>query len=286
MLPFRKILFPVDYSPPCEAVIPYVKEMARRFSADLTVVHAYGAEALASSQLPLTHPDLPVEARAYETHRLQDFARSVFPGQHVQCFAELGDPAAVIDNLVQHQGADLVMLPTHGRGPIRRFLLGSVTAKVLHDISAAVWTGTGSCVTDHPPVIPYNLVLCALDDSGEAEGVLRAAARLACIYEAQLSLVHVVTTPNGNTDIDVRAYTQALMETADFKLRELKGQLGIHAPHTVMDGDVSECVRQEAIRKKADLIVTGRGRAQANFSRIWSQLYPIVRESPCPVLSI
>src|SRR5271165_5527090 len=51
MFPFRKILFPVDYSPPCEAVVPYVKDMLHRFSADLTLVHAYGAEALAYSQL-------------------------------------------------------------------------------------------------------------------------------------------------------------------------------------------------------------------------------------------
>jgi len=33
------------------------------------------------------------------------------------------------------------MLPTHGRTPLRRFLLGSVTAKVLHDRTVPVWTG-------------------------------------------------------------------------------------------------------------------------------------------------
>jgi nucleotide-binding universal stress UspA family protein len=163
MLPFRKILFPVDYSPPCEAVIPYVKETARRFSADLTVVHAYGAEALASSPLPLTDPDLPNEARAHEARRLRDFAQNRFPGQHVETIAEVGAPGAIIDRVVQHQGTDLVMLPTHGFGPIRRLLLGSVTAKVLHDLSTAVWTGTGSCLAHHSPVIPYKTVLCALD---------------------------------------------------------------------------------------------------------------------------
>jgi len=33
MYPFKKILFPNDYSVPCEAVVPYVKEMLGRFSA-------------------------------------------------------------------------------------------------------------------------------------------------------------------------------------------------------------------------------------------------------------
>jgi hypothetical protein len=49
-----------------------------------------------------------------------------------------------IHRVIQYQGADLVMLPTHELGPLRRFLLGSVAAKVLHDESAVVWTGVHS----------------------------------------------------------------------------------------------------------------------------------------------
>ena len=52
MLPFHKILFPVDYSAPCQAVIPYVQEMACHFSAELTVCHAYAPlAAIAQSEL-------------------------------------------------------------------------------------------------------------------------------------------------------------------------------------------------------------------------------------------
>ena len=47
MLPFRKTLFPVDYSEPCVAVVPYIQEMQRHFGASLAVVHAYGPETLA-----------------------------------------------------------------------------------------------------------------------------------------------------------------------------------------------------------------------------------------------
>ena len=66
MFPFRKILFPVDYSEPCEAVVPYVKEMMRRFSAHLTLVHAYGGETLAYGKFPVVDPDLASEARVRE----------------------------------------------------------------------------------------------------------------------------------------------------------------------------------------------------------------------------
>jgi nucleotide-binding universal stress UspA family protein len=286
MFPFRKILFPVDYSAPCEAVVPYVKEMVRHFSADLTLVHAYGPEALAFSELAITDPDLPDEARTHEQQRLRDFALKTFPGQHVETIAQLGEAGSVLDKVVQHQGTDLVMLATHGRGPIRRFLLGSVAAKALHDISAAVWTGTGSALTEHAPQIPYKSVLCALDDSDEAEGVLKAAAAFAHDYRAQLSLVQVVQMPPATMEIDFGAYTKDILDAADVRLRELKAQLGINAPHAAVDGAVADGVRQEAVRRKADLIITGRGHAQAAFGRIWSNVYPIVRESPCPVLSL
>lgn len=41
MLPFRRVLFPVDYSEACRGIIPYVQDITRHFSADLALVHAY-----------------------------------------------------------------------------------------------------------------------------------------------------------------------------------------------------------------------------------------------------
>jgi nucleotide-binding universal stress UspA family protein len=286
MIPFRKILFPVDYSVPCEAVVPYVAEAVRHFSAELTLLHAYGPEAVAHSKIPITDPDLADKARVQEEQRLREFALEAFSGQHVECFAELGEAGFVIHKIVQHQGADLVMLATHGHGAVRRFLLGSVAAKVLHDLSVAVWTGTGSALMDHAPQVPYKAILCALDERDESEGVLNAAAALACAYRAKLSLVHVVEIPPATLDIDFTPYKRDLMDAADFRLRELKGQLGIDAPHAVIEGAVADGVREEAVRRKADLIVTGRGRAQTTLGSMWSHVYAIVRESPCPVLSI
>jgi len=266
--------------------VPYVKDMMQRFSAQLAVVHAYGPEALAYSALPMNDPELPGEARGHEEQRLREFALETFPGEHVETFAELGEAGTVIHSIVQHQGADLVMLPTHGRGPIRRFLLGSVAAKVLHDVSAVVWTGRVSAIREHVLELPYKSILCAVDDSEDSEAVLKAAVAFAGAYQAQLSLVQVVETPAGTPEADVNPYYQQEIAAADFRLRELKAPLGVGVPHAVIDGAVADGVRLEAVRRKADLIITGRRHAQAKFSRIWSHLYQIVRESPCPVLSI
>jgi len=286
MLPFKRILFPVDYSDHCRSVVPFVKEMVEHFSAALTVVHAYGVGAPRYSELDVVDPEWPKIAQRLEEQRLRSFVAETFPGQHVDSFLELGEPGHVITNVVQHQGTDLVMMPTHGRGPIRRLLLGSVTAKVLHDISAAVWTGAGRTEARSDGV-SYKSMLCAVDLSEESEVVIRAAIALADSYHARLSLVHVVELPPPNLDVDFTNFRQDLVDAANFNLWQLKNKIGIDLPHTAVVANLpADGVCREATEKGADLIVVGRGRSQTAVSRIWSQLYNIVRESPCPVLSI
>ena len=288
MLPFRQILLPIDYSEPCLAVVPYAQDMLHHFDAELTLVHAYGplaAAVLRGSQEDLIDPNFPERVRCSEQERLQLFAQHMFRGRRVGLVAELGEPGCVVHKVAESERADLIMMATHGHGPVRRFLLGSVTAKVLHDASTVVWTGIGAGLTGHFPAIPYRSILCALGDTSEAEAVLKAAASLAGAYGAQLSLLHAVQTPVvGRADFN--SYKKELIDEAYNRLRELKQKLNIDAPVSVVDAPVAEGVREMALRRKADLVVTGRGHCQDTMSRMWSHLYSIVRESPCPVLSV
>ncbi len=283
MLPFRKILFPVDYSEPCQAAVPHVKAMVENYKAELSLVHAYGLGPVAYSELMVADPNWPEQIRPIEEKRLRKFAAEMFPDQTVESFVEQGEAGTVIHHFVQHQGTDLVMIPAQGHGPLRRFLLGSTTAKVLHDVSAAVWTGTASGLTCRPI---YRSIVCALDESEEAEAVLRAAEAFARPFGAQLYIVHSVELPSMALEIDVSSFRQAIVDSADLKLRELKGKLGIDAPHTVTDEIMIDGIRKEALRRNADLVIVGRGRSQGLLSGVWSRLYPLICESPCPVLSI
>lgn len=291
MLPFRRILFPVDYSKPCIAVVPFIKDLIHQceetthLPTELTLVHAYGAEALAYSELPIADPGLSAETQALQDERLQDFAGRMFEGQHVNCVTVCGEPGSAVHELVRRQSTDLVMLPTHGRGPVRRFLLGSVTTKVLHDVSAAVWTGTDAALAGHAVSLPYRSILCAVDGTPESECVLRAAATFAQMYGAGLSLLQVVE-PMPATEFDMMPYQQDRIEAAHFSLRELIGSIGVKASYNVMEASVADGVSREVARLGADLVIAGRGHAQGVFTTLRSHLYQIVREAPCPVLSI
>jgi nucleotide-binding universal stress UspA family protein len=50
---------------------------------------------------------------------------------------------------------------------------------------------------------------------------------------------------------------------------------------TIADG-----IHREALRRNAGLIVMGRGGSRGTFTGMWSRLYPVIRDSTCPVLSI
>ena len=298
MLPFRKILFPLDFSGPCRNIVPRVREKLDRFGAELILVSAIDPLPLAAGPLeaPLFFPPAnQTEIYQRQLDQLRQFAVDYFPGLKPTVLVGVGDANQVINDTLRHQGADLVMLPTHGHGVVRRLLLGSVTAKVLHDVDCAVWTvvprpvpheKTEEKAEDAPPEarFPYRRILCALSlDQPDSAAVLRAAGSLAHSYDAELSIIHAVDLPQAGLEY---SYREAILTAADHKLRQLRNDTGVHADYELLVGDPVEQTRLTALRHHADLILTGRGQAREGTARLWSHLYALIREAPCPVLSI
>ena len=64
---------------------------------------------------------------------------------------------------------------THGRGVFRRFLIGSVTAKVLHDVDCPVLTGAHTQQHADGSATGISNIACAMDFSPQSEQILAAA---------------------------------------------------------------------------------------------------------------
>jgi nucleotide-binding universal stress UspA family protein len=288
MRAFQKILFPIDMSDSCTATVPFVEAMAKRYNASVTMLHVLE---MPSGLIPDCYGgsvaviDTPTIWKA-ETEAAQSYLTDRFKGLKVQRVMIEGDAARTIDDYARENGIDLIMLPTHGFGLFRTLLLGSVTAKVLHDTLCPVWTGVH--VEDSPAVSPeFATIMCAVDRTEDSIPTMRFACRLAQDNHARLFLVHAVpgaeVAPEKYFDADLRQY---LERDARRTIAQLQENAGIAAPLCLGAGEVSHVVRDSALGHSADLVVMGRGRATRTLGRMRSNVYSIIRDSPCPVISV
>jgi nucleotide-binding universal stress UspA family protein len=283
----KKILFPVDFSERSAAAAPYVRDMAERFAAEVIILHAfyvlpsYPVTATMSDFQPVQIPYTAdfVELRKDRKEQLERFSHQHFPGVTYSARLEDGEPGTTIEETARRDNIDLIAMSTSGLGRWRRLLLGSLTAKVLHDVHCAVWTSIHAPEDGSTPTPGYRSILCAVDLDDEIDNVLRTGSFLAQTYGARLSAVHIESGHPGTRQAEADA--EALQHAVNRALAaQVKPSVGF-AGGTLADG-----IRNAAIREKADLVITGRGSAQRHLLALWSQLYTIIRESPCPVLSV
>src|SRR5688572_23815931 len=143
MFALPKILLPVDFSGRSIGAAREAKALACRFHSELHLVYVVdlrvygmygmGSEAAAFQWVPSCQEAARLEMEGFLADQLQNL--------NVKRVLLSGDPAREIVKYAESEKPDLIVLPTHGHGPFRRFLLGSVTAKVLHDVHCPVWTG-------------------------------------------------------------------------------------------------------------------------------------------------
>ena len=288
MLSIKHILFPVDFSERCCNAVPFVESIARRYAAQITLLSV----AQPFNYATLGEPGAmvcvdPAELLRDLKQRLDGSLTEQFGGLTVTRIAELGDPSDTIVEVAHRLNVDLIMMPTHGYGPFRSLLLGSVTAKVLHDAKCPVWTTAHLAEAPGHDHITWRNIVCAVDDKPDSVVLLEWARELAESTGAALRLVHAIggmqSFPARQMD---REFEAALRNDARQKLDRLCESAGVHAPACVAVGPVAEAVAEEAIQHGADLVVIGRGAIHEKLGRLKTHAYGIIRQAPCPVISV
>ncbi len=284
----HKILFPVDLSDSCTATAPFVEAMAKKYNAEVTLLHVLEVSSRVIADCYGVSVPVMDTAAVWQAEAEQAKAYLTGKFQCLQVEREVveGDAAHAIDEYAREKGVDLIMMPTHGYGIFRTLLLGSVTAKVLHDSLCPVWTGVH--VEDAPAVSPeFKTIMAAVDRTEDSIATMRLACRLANDNHAELFLVHAVpgseVAPEKYFDADFRHY---LEQDARVTIAQLQETAGVSAPLCLGAGKVSHVVRDSALGHSADLVVIGRGLATHTLGRLRSNVYSIIREAPCPVISV
>lgn len=291
MVKLSRILVPVEFSPRCSGAVQYAEALACHFRSEIVLLHVVIPPWASFSSLEaMAYSSASELARELYTLRTDDLAAfpCTAPDGAVRRVVMEGDPARVITEYAASEHCDLIVMPTHGYGPFRRFLLGSVTAKVLHDAVCPVCTGPHMEEAPDYSSIGFGHVACALDLGLHSREVLCWAGRFARAFGARLTILHALpasATRLGGFyfDPDWRIQlTGAARGRIDFLLQDM----GFTGEVMIESGETPVVVSALAAGAKADVLVIGRGSTPRAHGHLPTNSYAIVRESPCPVVAI
>lgn len=186
----KTILVPLDGSPLAERALPYAETIARQMHAPLLLVRMLALPTSAAALAMPTGDFLP-EAEAYlETQA----ARLIAHGISTDTRVLYADAAEGILQEAESQGADLIVMATHGRTGLGRLVFGSVAEQILRRTKTPLllvraWEDG----VPPPPIAAHPRVLVPLDGSPFAEEALPVAVRLAMALGGALVLLHAVS---------------------------------------------------------------------------------------------
>ena len=286
MIAFERILFPVDLSEQSQLAAPFVKALAKRFHSEVVMLHVLDLPVSLYAPPEAAWGMLMSGERFREDRETEfdAFLRDEFTGIPLVREIAEGDAATQIDCYAKTNNAGLIMMPTHGYGTFRRLLLGSVTAKILHDAKCPVWTGVHINEPVPRDAERMKRILCAVDTNPKDARVVQWAEDLAKQQGAELTLLHAVpgAEPEAHTS---QTHRDALFQAAQEGMDRVLDEAGLGLEAALHGGRPERVVRDAALDRDADLVVIGRGVDHA-LGRLRSNAYAIIRESPCPVISV
>jgi nucleotide-binding universal stress UspA family protein len=284
-----RILVPVDFSEQSLALLQTVRTIATKYGSEVILLHVVSP----FYTIPPTGVSgpvlIPVSPEQIATHedRLQHFAASELEGLPVRRIVYEGEAVSQIVSFARAEGIQLIAIPTHG-GALRRFLLGSVTSKILHDTDCPVLTGIHMQEKPAPRPKPFSNILCAVDLGPQSRQVLSWAAQTAADFGAKLHLLHVVAALDRGLPMDFSPTFQLDLESLvrkDVEALQIAAGAESATVH-IGGGDLAKAVRSQAEAIRADLLVIGRGPLDGAAGRLPTNAYAIIRQSSCPVLSL
>ena len=277
------ILFPVDFSPSCIAMGPYVKRAAALLSARVSLIHVFNPASYSGTEVYVRGPvEIAEEHREIARKRLDAFLAKEFPAAQFPRILAAGDTAQQIAKAARH-GFDLIMMPTHA-GAFRRMLLGSTTAKVLDVADCPVATSLHA-VEIAPRPMEHREWLCAIGLSSDSERVLHYAHRASQQAGANLRIIHAIqgSDPKLPVRLDLEEQIQsAEKREACERIDALQREVGSHAQVRITAGSVRAALVAAIQQSDADALIIGRSPRPGLQGRLRDLTYAMVRDRPCP----
>jgi nucleotide-binding universal stress UspA family protein len=243
------VLIPLDGSALAERALPLAQQLANAAKGRLRLLWVVPSETGGASGARAEEAD-----KAEAIHYLQKVADRLAPA-NVDLEVRAGDPATEILACLAESKADLVVMSTHGRSGLGRWIYGSVADQVMREAPVPVVLVSATCAmrpwpTEHPP-----RVLVSLDYSELSEAVLSAVRELAATIGAEIILLSVTpllvtADPTGmayvgyDLDADLADRKQYL-EGVAARLREAGFTVTCRSTLGFVDSEILQAAQEE-----------------------------------------
>ena len=279
---FNHILVPTDGSDCAQAAVGYAVDLATRYEARVHALCVVDSRTLENAP---QYDQLKKERKKVAEGTCNAISGS---GVLVEQAVRTGVPHEAILRYTTDQDIDLIVMGTHGRTGVARYLLGSVTEKVVRLSDVPVLTVKAE---DDEVTYPYTDILVPTDGSEGAEAAIDSAVDVASTYDARLHALSVIDTMAMGVDVRSGAIFDVLEESAQSAvetIEEQATQASVSAVETAIEhGNPYRGIRSHVEAHDIDLVVMGtRGRSGVERYLLGSVTEKTVRTSPVPVMTV
>jgi nucleotide-binding universal stress UspA family protein len=299
MLPFKKILVPVDFSEPSKKALTYGMTLATQLKAKLLIAHIVPESVAFAYAFPIE--SYQIEKQQYDTAQRE--IQALVPPNYgaafgVQTIVKIGQVEPELLGIVKEEKVDLVVMGTHGRRYVGRWFMGSVTEHILRKVPVPVMTV--SHVSPEKHMIDLGLVtarriLYATDLSDSASAGMAYAVELARTADAQLTVLHVAD------DLDIALWGGAIAgyledgrarlvqdlqrKLTEFVTREKPVDMEVEA--LVLEGKPYERILSFAEDRAMDMIVLNlQSKNRIDRALLGATAERVIRLAHIPVLCV
>jgi nucleotide-binding universal stress UspA family protein len=284
-LKLKAVVYATDLSLCCQNVGFYAAFLAKVFSAELLVAHAFTLSQ-AATEVEFD-PALISEQRKDLTFLLSRKAKKLSRnGVHALPALVEGDPQKVLVELADRHGPSLMVLGTHGGGWIAREIIGSVAEKILRSTSWPVLTVGPQVKSAATEDLRFKQILYATDFTPAAVRAAMYAEWFAEAFGARIDALNVIERESLDRPERLRelshSFALALEECLPKRAKEFSN------PRTFVEvGDAHRQILQHIKDHDIDLLVLGIKRAShLGIESRNSQAFRLIVDATCPVLTI
>ena len=263
MLEQGPILVPLDGSELAESALPYASALADALRTHLVLLTVWeGTETELAAALPAVSIEIEQSAQAYYTTYLDGIRQRHGHADQTRTIVRPGDASDEILKAIDETHARLVVVSTHGRSGIGRWMYGSTSGRVIKHAHVPVLAVGPHVLQRSNQEVALKHIAVTVDGNELSEQALPVAATIGAALGARISLLRGVnwavqsypySLPDAyipQIDDELEKGAKAYLQTQE---QALKGKVDVDA--FVLRGAIADGILDFVEKQSVDLVV-------------------------------